>query len=192
MQVARRNEELVLQFGAMEKELLLSAVRAILKNYRLKPGEIDPKTAGIWYSTRGCQAAGMSDEETREWLENLYSFKGANARLLEEWSGQIKEIEPSKFEVAIKLEQAATLLTIINDHRLHLAAKYDIGQTEMDEAGQGVLAEPLEEAAPLDAEKQFAIVQIDMLAWLMEVILRLAAPDAASWSDTLEPPENDG
>src|SRR5687767_5520674 len=117
MQVARRKDELVLHFGRREKQVLLRTAEAILQNYRTKPDEIDPKTAAVWYSTRGCKSAGMSAEETRDWLDALYSFKGANAKLLEQWSEQIKETAPSKFELAVKLEHAASLVTILNDHR---------------------------------------------------------------------------
>ena len=183
MRAARQNNELVLQFGAIEKELLLQTVQAILANYRLKPEELDPKTAAVWYSTRGCKTAGMSGEEMREWVETLYSFKGANARLLEEWCAQIKEFEPGKFQLVVKLEHAANLVTVINDHRLHLAARFEIGQEDMDMRGW------MEDEEQLPSEKQAALVQIELLGWLIEVILRLTAPEAASWSDVLEPPD---
>jgi|SRR5688572_8827463 len=182
MRAGRKNDHLVLQFGAVEKELILRTVEAILQNYKLKPGELDPKTAAVWYSTRGCKTAGMSEEETREWIDSLYSFKGANATLLEQWCSAIRQVEPGKFELAVKIDQAANLVTILNDHRLHLAATYDIGQEEMD-----LRSSPEEEQ--LSPEKQSALVQIELLGWLIEVILRLAAPEAASWSDVLESPD---
>ena len=182
MQASRKNDELILRFGPTEKQLLLHTVDAILQNYKLKPAELDPKTAALWYSTRGCQTAGMSAEETREWLDSLHGFKSANAQLLEQWAGQIKELEPAKFELTIKLAHAASLVTVINDHRLHLAAKYDIGQDEMD------MRSWAEDELDLTPEKQSALVQIEVLGWLIEVILRLTVPEAASWSDVLESP----
>ena len=182
MQAGRRNDELVLQFAGVEKELLLHTVGAILKNYKLKPAELDPKTAAVWYSTRGCKGVGMSEEETREWVETLYGFKSANARLLERWCAQIKELEPGKFELVVKLADAASLVTIINDHRLHLAAIHEIGQGDMDLRGWA-------EDEHLPSEKESALLQIELLGWLIEVILRLTAPEAASWSDVLEPPD---
>lgn len=181
MRAARRNDELVLEFGDVEKGLLLHTVGAILHNYKLKPGELDSKTAAVWYSTRGCKSAGMSDEETREWIDSLYSFKGANAALLEQWRGQIKEREPGKFELTVKLAEASSLVTIINDHRLHLAATHDISQSDMD-------GRDWSDDAQVADEKQSGLVQIELLGWLIEVILRLTAPEAASWSDVLEPP----
>jgi hypothetical protein len=182
MQASRKNNELVLQFGAIEKELLLHTVQAILANYKAKPGELDPKTAAVWYSTRGCKSAGMSAEETREWVESLHGYKSANAQLLDQWCAQIKEVSPEKFELAVKVEQAGNLVTIINDHRLHLAAKHDIGQSDMDLRSWA-------EDEQVTSAKQSALVQIELLGWLIEVILRLTAPEAASWSDVLEPPD---
>lgn len=182
MRAGRRNDELVLQFGGLEKELLQQTVAAILKNYRMKPAELDPRTAAVWYSTRGCKSAGMSEEETREWVESLFGFKSANARLLERCCAQIKEVEPDKFELAVKLADAASLVTIVNDHRLHLAAVYEIDQTDMD---RRAWADDDEEPSP----KTSALVQIELLGWLIEVILRLTVPEAASWSELLEPPD---
>ncbi|HTD85600.1 MAG TPA: hypothetical protein VK850_03405 [Candidatus Binatia bacterium] len=183
MRAARRKGQLVLQFGTLEKEILLQTVDTILQNYKLKPADLDPRTAAVWYSTRGCKNADMSEDDTREWVETLYGFKGANARLLERCCAQIKEIEPDKFELAIKLADAAGLVTVINDHRLHLAAIHDIGQSDMDNRGW------VDEEEQLPSEKESALVQIELLGWLIEVILRLTAPEAASWSELLEPPD---
>jgi len=182
MRAGRRNDELVLEFGALEKEILLQTVEIILENYKLKPADLDPRTAAVWYSTRGCKRAGMSEEETREWVDTLYGFKGANALLLERCCKQIKEIEPGKFELAVNLADAASLVTVINDHRLHLAAIHDVGQGDMDMRGWAD-----EEHPP--SEKESAMVQIELLGWLIEVILRFTAPEAASWSELLEPPD---
>ena len=82
----------------------------------------------------------------------------------------------------MKLADAASLVTIINDHRLHLAAKHDIGQSDMDLRSWA-------EEEQLSSERQSALVQIELLGWLIEVILRLTAPEAASWSDMLESPD---
>jgi len=68
MRAARRKDDLVLEFGSVEKQILLHTIAAILENYKRKPADIDPRTAAVWYSTRGCKSAGMSEEETREWV----------------------------------------------------------------------------------------------------------------------------
>src|SRR5687768_59373 len=106
MHVGRNQDQLLLQFGRREKQLLLQTIETILENYRAKPDELDPKAAAVWYSTRGCKSAGMSAEETRDWIDSLYGFKGAHAELLEQWARQIREVEPGKFELAVKVEQA--------------------------------------------------------------------------------------
>ena len=54
---------LTLELGFFESQILLQTLRTIQKNYRINPAELDDETAGVWYSRRGCESAGMSEEE---------------------------------------------------------------------------------------------------------------------------------
>src|SRR5436190_10524335 len=92
MRLQRENECLVFILNLPERLLLAHALRELAGKYRLKPDELDARTAGAWYSRRGCATAGMSDEETKEWLEHLHAFKKSTSlQKLEEWAAQLGE-----------------------------------------------------------------------------------------------------
>src|SRR5260370_39756715 len=77
MRAARQNERITLSFGAFESQVLLRIISTLIRNYRIKPAELGPKEAAVWYSTRGCESAKMSAEEQRDWLEQLQGFRSA-------------------------------------------------------------------------------------------------------------------
>src|SRR6266511_2718922 len=106
MRLKRESGSLQFTFNPVEAHLLLQVFRQLTENYRLKPEEIDPRTAEAWYSTRGCRSAKMSEDETREWLDHLHTLKGASVQRLEAWSKQIHDPKP---------DQAARLTLPIDD-----------------------------------------------------------------------------
>jgi hypothetical protein len=175
MQASRTDNNLILELGLLEKQVLLHIFTSVISNYRLKPEEMHPKVAAAWYSTRGCKSAGMTAEETGEWIESLREYKSANLALLEKWVAAMSEKPADPFILKLPVEQAHVLLSIINDHRLLAAAESEIGDEEME-------LHSLNEFEELPADKQAALYEIHFLAWLMEEILRLAAPEAASWN----------
>ena len=179
MQANREGNQIVLEFGVLEKQVLLHIFQSVVRNYRQKPDQMDRATAKAWYSTQGCKSAGMTPEETRDWVRGLHEFKGANLLQLEKWTAEIsaQPMEPSALKFSI--EQAHVLLGILNDHRLLSAARNDIGDDEME-------LHSLTEFEALPAEQQTALYEIHFLAWIMEEVLRLAAPEAASWNVSAE------
>ena len=175
MQANREGNQVVLEFGALEKQVLLHIFESVIRNYRQKPEEADPRVANIWYSTKGCKSAGMTAEETREWVRGLYEFKSANLAHLEKWTAAMGANPNADFTLKLTLEQAHVLLSILNDHRLLSAAQNEIGDAEME-------LHSLTEFEQLATSKQTALYEIHFLAWIMEELLRLAAPEAASWN----------
>jgi hypothetical protein len=181
MQASRIGNQLVLEFGMLEKQVLLHIFRSVIGNYRQKPEELDPKASATLYSTRGCKSAGMTPEETREWVHSLHEFKSANLALLEKWVNAMAQKPAESFTLKLPVEQAQALLSILNDHRLLAAAQSEIGDDEME-------MHSLTEFEGLPADKQAALYEIHFLAWLMEEILRLAAPEAANWNASPDEP----
>jgi hypothetical protein len=177
MRLQRDNESLVLTLSPPERVLLARVLRELAGTYRLKPDELDAQIAAAWYSRRGCASAGMSDEETKEWLEHLHAFKkGTCLRRLEEWVAQLGATDsafpdphsalPDQSTLRIPTEHAAAFLTAINDYRLAAAARHDIGQAEMDAHSPWQLAR-------LPPLRQQAVLEIHFLAWIIEETLRV-------------------
>lgn len=166
MRLKRDNDTLLLALNALEARLLHKIFRQLVENYRPAPGELDPKTAAAWYSTRGCVAAKMSEEETREWLGQLHAFKGARVEKLEDWSRQLASGTSGDCRVRIAIDDVPTFMASINDHRLLAAARHGIGQHEMDAHWPWQLAK-------LPAARQEAMLEIHFLAWVLEETLRV-------------------
>jgi hypothetical protein len=182
MRLKRENESLVFTLNLPERLLLAHALRVLAEKYRLKPDELDAQTAAAWYSRRGCVTAGMSDEETKEWLEHLHAFKKSTClQRLEEWTAQLDSVDSgsvngnsnsipltdsSSATLRIPADHAAAFVTAINDYRLAAAARHDIGQGEMDAHSPWQLAR----LAPL---QQKAVMEIHFLAWMIEETLRV-------------------
>ena len=186
MRLQRENESLVFTLSLPERMLLAHVLQELVEKYRLKPDELDARTAAAWYSRRGCATAGMSDEETKEWLEHLHAFKkSACLRRLEEWAAQLGELDVGSVNgkdnstslypipltdpcsLRIQIEHVAAFVTAINDYRLAAAAMHDIGQAEMDAHSPWQLAR-------LSLLRQHAVLEIHFLAWIIEETLRVA------------------
>ena len=175
MHATRRDDRIVLKFGPFETQTLGRALDSMLRNYQADPAQLDPRIAAVWYSTRGCRTAGMSEEETREWRQALHGFKSANLKLIKAWARQLAAGGKGTYrQLSLTRQEAEALLSVLNDHRLLLAAQHEIGQAEMD-------LHSLEALRELKPDRQFALCEIHLLAWIIEEILRVTAPEAASW-----------
>jgi hypothetical protein len=178
MQAARNRNTITLSLSVIETQILLYILQKIATNYQLKPEDLDPKVASAWYSTRGCQSAGMSSEETREWLQNLQQYRSAHLQHIQRWSRRLAATKSGSGHLPIKLQDAPILLTVLNDHRLLMAAKYEIGQKEMD-------AHSLSSLNSLPARTQTALAEIHFLACMIEQILACLPENPAAWTESL-------
>lgn len=186
MNVAIQGRELTFTFNLVEGRILLGVLRAIIKNYSLAPEDLDPRSREAWYSARGCQSAGLSAEETREWQRALHEFKRARGRQIQDWYAQLTRAAQGTSRLVVLLDDAPALLSTLNDHRLLMAARHDIGQAEMD-------AHHLDAAAKLEHPKQPALLEIHFLAWIVEEILRHLPGEPGAWrSEDAESPESTG
>jgi hypothetical protein len=170
MRLKREQDLLIITLNLTESRVISRVFRQLIANYSLKPGELDPKAAAAWYSTRGCLTAKMSPEETQEWMDHLHAFKSDNLNRLHEWSKALAQ-RNSHANLTIKLVDASAFMTAINDHRLMAAACHGITQREME------IYSPFE-FATLRAGRRAALLEIHFLAWILEETLR--ALDEAS------------
>lgn len=112
-----------------------------------------------------------------EWTGQMHAFKSENLLLIDAWLNQLAQSASRRTDLALSADQADAFVRILNDHRLRAAAENDIGQDEMDLRDLGA-------ARKLDPQRQTALVEIHFLAWLMEELLRLMAPDAMGLGET--------
>jgi len=177
MRAARQNDRITLSFGAFESQVLRRIISTIIQNYKIKPAEMGPKEAAVWYSTRGCESAKMSAEEQRDWLEQLHGYRRANLDRLEEWAKQLTTAKEDHFELRVPLAEADQLVTLLNDHRLLAAARHDIGQQEMDLCSLAAFN-------ALTPVQLNALSEIHFLACLIEALLRLLPNSGADWQES--------
>lgn len=166
MRAQRQNEAVVLSFSVPEARLLSEILTRLISTYRLKPGEVDPAIAEVWYSAKGCDAAKMSEAETQDWLAHLHAMKGENLLRLEHWSRQLGESEIKSKSPSLKLsfDEASAFMIAINDYRLMAAAHHNIGETEMS------ILSPLT-LARLPVVRREALFEVHFLAWILEETL---------------------
>jgi hypothetical protein len=166
VQLTREPEALSFSFNRIEASLLRRVLEELKRHYSIPPADLDPKIAAAWYSTRGCEGLGLSAEDTRLWQEHLHELKGPHAKRIGGWLQQLGTLPAQAGTVLLRLDltEGDPFITILNDHRLHLAARHDIGQPEMEVRTQEAMAE-------LPARQQEALIEIHILAWLIEVTL---------------------
>ena len=175
MNLAIKGSELVFTFNLIEGRILLRVLRAITRNYALAPDELDERGRAAWYSTRGCEDAGLSAGEIREWQQALHEFKSARLQQAENWYRQLSRTAQGTSRLSVSLDDAPALLAALNDHRLLVAARQDIGETEMD-------THDLDGAEKLGHHKQTALLEIHFLAWIIEEILRHLPGEPGGWN----------
>jgi hypothetical protein len=178
MRAFRKKDTLTLEFNFLESTLLRNALGEISHNYKIKPDALDPEVAKWWYSTRGCKSARMTEEETKDWVANLHAAKSAHLGKILQWKKALGEKEEGPYRLKLTPEDAHTLLTVVNDHRLLLAGRFAIGEDELN-------CQSEEEFQLLSRGQQNALILIDLLDVVLVNLLRLLSPEAASWTETL-------
>jgi len=164
MNARRKEGKLHLHFNAFESQFLHRVLLVILENYKAPPSDLDVPTADAWYSTRGCRSANMSPEDTQEWLAALHQVKNASLRHLEDWVGTLAKPSAADHRLTIDLRDVDVLLRVINDYRLMTAARQQLDEPELNRST--MLHDP-----ELPPARRAALLEIDLLAWLMEQIL---------------------
>lgn len=174
MKASREGDTIRLALAPGEDVVMRHVLGALASAYRVPPEDVDPRVAGVWYSDLGCRAAGMSEDDAREWVRQIHGFKSENLALIEGWLGQLDGRRRRGATLELAAEQAEVFVGALNDHRLRIAAEQEIGQEEMD-------LRDMDATESLGTERQAALMQIHFLAWVMDMVLRLIAPDAADW-----------
>lgn len=174
MKASRENDQTLLRFAPMEADFMRRVFASIIRQYQLKPEEVHPRVAQVWYSTRGCQSAQLSEEQTREWVENLHSLKTANLSALKRWRRTLAPQSKHVAELAFSDEDAYALVTVLNDHRLMCAARHEIGEEEMN-------IRTLPQMEELSPRRRTALFDVIALGTIIEAVLALLPGGYGDW-----------
>lgn len=157
MQVFRDGNQFEIILFPAEAGIFQRALRDIASSYR-KPPRSHPGDIGrLWEEP----ALSMDKEDEKIWQEDMQGFRGENARLADDLLVQLANVREIPCVLQVPLEQIDSVVTILNDQRLYLAARHGIGEEEMGGEMDAVSDEILKNA----------LLQIHLLAWLIELVL---------------------
>ncbi len=167
MQARRTQAAVRLDFSLFEAGVLTHILTVLRDSYNKRPSELDPQTAGSWYSMRGFKSAGMSAEEKEDWLTQMHEHRRGRVGVIEKVLKGLATAEESKrAEIDLSLDETGDLMVALNDYRLRAAARNQIGQEEMD-------AMITLEKTSLPLRQQAALAEIHFLAYLVEILIEL-------------------
>ncbi len=155
---------------------LATVLQEIRANYQLRPEDLHPKIAAVWYSTRGCASARMTPDETREWLAHLHGFKSENVARIDRWVATLTAPTTEAHRLELSSEDAAALMIVLNDQRLLLAARQDIGEAQMT-------VQTLTELRRLPLPQRKAVFDIHFLAAVIAHILDQMPGAPGDWAE---------
>lgn len=167
MRVQRQNEIIRFFFSLPESRLVSRILGRMVTSYSSLPKDLDPRTAAVWYSTRGCVSARMSDIEMQEWVEHLHALKNDTIGCINDWRRRLSGKNTSPLDLS--LSHASTFIVVLNDYRLMCAATHDINEKEMAIQSTAALGE-------LPDTQRAALFEIHFLAWLVEETVRSLMP----------------
>ena len=174
MKASRENDRIVLRLAPPEVQYLRRIFASIIRQYLLKPDEVHPSVANVWYSKRGCVSAGLDEEQTREWIENLHNLKSANVAALRRWRRSIAPRGDTVATLALSDEDSQALVTVLNDHRLMCAARHHIGEEEMD-------IRTIAQVEKLRPRQRAALMDVMFLGAIIETLLALLPGGYGDW-----------
>jgi len=176
MYLARDKDGLELTFAGPERRPFREMLQAIARHYSIAPSKLPRRIGEIWYSSRGCDSARMTPEERREWLQELQRIRLSRGAILKRCIRDLSVRRSGPCSVRLQPEEVGILMVALNDHRLYLAARNDIGQEEMD------LPFFMPPTALTPARRR-ALRKVHMLGILVESFLHVLDPEAANWMD---------
>ena len=174
MKASREGDQIVLRFRPSEAQYLRRIFASIIRQYLLKPDEVHPSVADVWYSKRGCVSAGLNEEQTREWIENLHGLKSANVAALRRWRRSLAPRGENVATFALRDEDSQTLVTVLNDHRLLCAARHNIGEDEMN-------LRTIAQVEKLRPRQRTALMDVMFLGAIIETLLALLPGGYGDW-----------
>ncbi|MEM9400303.1 MAG: DUF2017 family protein [Verrucomicrobiota bacterium] len=144
-----------------EASIVQDILKRILHNYQIPPQEHHDSVQAVWYPNAIEESYDYDDGYALKSLHSdLQEYRSQNADLVKKWISCFdRKDEPVLW--LVKEEDIDSLLTVINDHRLYLAADNKLTEEELEQH--------LEEIE--DPKLRSNLIEIHFLAWLIELIL---------------------
>ena len=176
MHAAKSKRRLTLTILPGERRQFRRVLETIIRNYKTPPEALPAPVAQVWYSTAGCRSARMSKEQTGEWIDQLRAIRKSRLRLLQRFARELQSTGKRSSELRMSIDQAAAFMTSLNDHRLFLAARHNLGEAELNWAA-------FTSDAALTPVRRKALFEIGALAFVVEFLLSVIDPEAVSWME---------
>lgn len=157
MQVLKTTKGFELVLFAPEVFILRQALQQICGIYRAKPEELPDALRTLWHEA----APGMDENDIELWEQEAQAFRGENLQLAERLLQRIDANKQVPADLPITRHELETLVTLVNDHRLYLAALHGIDENTM--------ATPVDEIKSLPSK--MVLMQIHFLGGMMELML---------------------
>lgn len=164
MQLSRCQDGYEWIFDPAERLLLIRVFEKVVRDYRTDPKDLSDKVREVWYSAQGRHAADLSPEDFEEWIHQLRQFRSDYATRASTWLHDWKSTIDEPLVWILDSEDFDLFLILINDYRLARAAEMDIGQKEMELSWDDIR----------DAELRQALIEIHLLAAMIEYLIRLS------------------
>jgi len=176
MDVFRNNSAIHLKLALEERLFLIRVLTSIRGNYQIRPSDMEPKGARAWYDTKGCPIPG--EREREDWIEQLHQSRSDHLGRIENWLASLSRSTSRKESLALTLtfEEAPAFLQVINDHRLLMVHRHELGERELASDFNKVIQ-------TLEPQRQLALCDVNLLAHIMEYILQALPGSGADWMD---------
>jgi|GEM_PF-3422961 len=159
MQLRPSSKGVVLTLARAEAHFVAHVLGRILENYESPAG--DEGFTARWDGRDALRRSGAAEEDEALWMEERAAFRGAHAEALRSWRQHLAGLQGEWAEWALDRKDIEIFLLTANDHRMYLAHRYSIGEGDMESR--------LEEIG--DDDRRMALVEIHLLAQMMEMLL---------------------
>lgn len=163
MEITSDSGKIQILLRNIEAPFLIQVFEELKNDYQVPPESMETKVAGVWYSNEGHLRVNSSEEEEREWNQELFEYRSHNVEKIEEWLRVLRNNENESILWEVPWHELDALLVVMNDHRLSLAARHEVAEVEMEH--------DLEKVA--DLQKRRALFQIHILGMIISRILEL-------------------
>lgn len=159
MQLHPTSQGVSITLARAEAHFVAHVLGRILENYESPAG--DEGFFLRWDGREALRRSGVLEEDEALWMEERAAFRSAHAEALRVWRQHLAGLRGEWLEWRLDRKEIEIFLLTANDHRMYLAYRYSISEADMESR--------LEEID--DDDRRMALVEIHLLAQMMEMLL---------------------